>query len=138
MKRIWYYGVLVAIALFVASMAVLWRDNTASAESDELTSAAATVFLVFIVCGPSLLAKQVFGMLGPVEQSSKERRRLRAKLKAITAEHREAKEAIGNIVHWHAWYVAEYEHMRNAYTRAYNENVGKPQENPYVAKRWAG
>jgi cell shape-determining protein MreC len=135
MKRFWYYGLLIAIALFVSSMAVLWRDNTASEDSNDLTSAASVVFLVFVVCGPGLLAKQVFGMLVPVEQYAKERRRLRAELKAVNAAHKEAEQAIKDIERLHNWYLGASKMMVHSYERAYNENASKPHDNPYTKKR---
>lgn len=139
MKRFWYAALLIGIALFVISMALLWRDNTASEDSDELTTWASAIFLVFVVCGPGLLAKQVFGMLVPVEELAKNRRRLLREIKRAEEIRVKAAAAKTRIQNWYAWYVQESSRMRSIYTLAYRETSGKNTtqshehkvENPY-------
>lgn len=131
MKRFWYYALLIGIALFVMSMALLWRDNTASEDSNDLTNTASAVFLVFVVCGPGLLAKQVFGMLVPVEELAKNRRRLLREIKNAEAIRSSAVAAKTRLQTWYAWYVQESSRMRSIYLLAYKEAGGKAKENPY-------
>ena len=139
MKRFWYGALLIGIALFVGSMALLWRDNTASEDSDQLTTWASAVFLVFVVCGPGLVAKWVFGSLIPVEELAKNRRRLLRESRRAEELRAKAATAKARIQNWYAWYVQETTRMRNIYLLAYREASGKNTthrrdqrtENPY-------
>ena len=139
MKRFWYAALLIGIALFVGSMALLWRDNTASEDSDTLTTWASAIFLVFVVCGPGLVAKWVFGNLIPVEELAKNRRRLLRESKRAEDIRVKAVAAKTRIQNWYAWYVQESTRMRSIYTLAYREASGKSPnttppgkvENPY-------
>lgn len=131
MNRFWYYLLLIGIALFVLSMGLLWRDNTAAEDSNDLTSIAAAVFLVFVVCGPGLLAKQVFTLLVPVESHAKNRRRLLREIRKAELVRSKAAAAKAQVQNWYAWYLQESNRMRNIYLLAYREAGGTKQENPY-------
>lgn len=131
MNRYWYYALLVAIALFVASMAVLWRDNTATDNTNDLTTWAATIFLLCVVCGPGLLAKQVFTLLVPVEQHAKNCRRLLREISRAETAREQAAATKTRIQTLFAWAGQEATRMRAIYLLNYKEAGGKKAENPY-------
>ncbi len=131
MKRFWYYALLTGIALFVISMALLWRDNTATEDSDNLTNLASATFLVFVVCGPGLLAKQVFGMLVPVEELAKNRRRLLREIKNAEEIRSKAAATKARLQLAYHFYEQESTRMRSIYLLSYKEAGGKSKENPY-------
>jgi hypothetical protein len=131
MKRLWYYLLLTGIALFVLSMAVLWHDNTATEDTSPIATWAAAIFLAFMVCGPSLLAKQLFTLLVPVEALAKNRRRLKREIAKAEATQTKAKEEKTRIQSWHGWYVQESNKMRSIYLLNYKEAGGRKAENPY-------
>ncbi len=134
MRRTIYYALIGGIVIFVMSMALLWRDNTASEDSDALTTWASAIFLVFVVCGPGLLAKQVFGMLVPVEELAKNRRRLLRESKRAEEIRVKAVAAKTRIQNWYAWYVQESGRMRSIYLLAYREASGKNTTRPRELK----
>lgn len=139
MRRVIYYALIVGIVIFVVSMALLWRDNTASEETDSLTNWASAIFLVFVVCGPGLLAEKVFATLVPVEELAKNRRRLLRERKRAEEIRVKAVAAKTRIQNWYAWYVQESSRMRSIYLLAYREASNKngtqsreqKVENPY-------
>lgn len=133
-KRLWFYALLVGIALFVGSMALLWRDNTATDDTDVLTSWASAIFLVFVVCGPGLVARKTFDVMVPVEELAKNRRRLLREIKRAEAARNNAVQEKSRLQTWYAWYVQESNRMRSIYMLAYKEAGGKGVENPYVSE----
>lgn len=134
-SRVWFAVLLLGSAAFVLSMALLWRDNTASEDTDALTSWAAAIFLAIAVAGPGLLAKTVFASLVLAEMHAKERRRLLREIKHAEAIKEQAVTAIRHIQNWTSWHRQESNRMRSIYTLAYQEaraqrtRVGV--ENPY-------
>lgn len=126
----WYYLTLTAIALFVMSMAVLWHDNTATDDTSPIATWAAAIFLAFMVCGPSLLAKQLFTLLVPVERLAKNRRRLKREIAKTEGTRAKAKADKARIQSWHAWYEQESSRMRSIYMLKYKEAGGR-KANPY-------
>lgn len=138
-KRIWFALLLILIAVFVVSMALLWQDNTASEDTSTLANWASAIFLSITVAGPGLLAKAVFEHLVPAEAHAKNRRRLLREIKRAEAIRQKAVDAIRQIQNWHSWYVQEANRMRSIYTLAYREASGKSPntthpgkvENPY-------
>lgn len=131
MKRLWYYLVLLVIALLVVSMAILWRDNTATEDTSTLTSWASAIFLCAVVCGPGLLAKALFAQLVPAQAHAKNRRRLLREIKRAQTASSAAAALIKNIQMWHSWWTQEAKRMRNLYSLAYREAGGK-KDNPYA------
>lgn len=131
MNRVTYYLLIIGIAVFVLSMALLWQDNTATDNANDLTSWAAATFLVFVVCGPGLLAKHIFTLLVPVEQHAKNRRRLQREIKHAEETRRGAAATKTRLQLVYAWYQQEAERMRSIYTLNYKEAGGRRAENPY-------
>jgi hypothetical protein len=131
MNRYWYYALLLAIAAFVISMAVLWRDNTATDSKNDLTNWAATIFLLCVVCGPGLLAKQVFTLLVPVEQHAKNRRRLLREISRAETTREQAAATKTRIQLLRAWWEQERDCMHAIYMLNYKEAGGTKTENPY-------
>lgn len=134
-KRLWLALLLVGIAAFVISMALLWRDNTASEDTDALSTWAAAVFLSIAVAGPGLLAKAVFANLVPAEAHAKNRRRLLREITRAEAIRKKAAEELRQMESWRSWYLQEANRMRSIYTLAYNEARAKKTrvvENPYA------
>jgi hypothetical protein len=130
-----YPIVLVVIALLVISTALLWRDNTASEDTDTLTTWASAIFLSIAVTGPGLLAKAVFALLVPAEAHAKNRRRLLREIKRAETIRQKAAEKLQRLQDWHSWYVQEANRMHSIYLLAYHEarakNARTRVENPY-------
>lgn len=133
MNRLWYSLVLLTIALLVVSMAILWRDNTASEDTSTLTSWAGAIFLCAVVCGPGLLAKALFAQLVPAQAHAKNRRRLLREIKRAQTASSAAAARITNIQLWHSWWTQEANRMRNRYMLAYRE--ARKNDNPYANGR---
>src|SRR5439155_1554028 len=104
-------------------------------DADTLTSWASAIFLVFVVCGPGLLAKSLFSLLVPAEAHAKNRRRLLREIKRAETVRMTAIHEIRLLQNWHSWYVQEANRMRAIYTLAYREASGKtPDTTPEAEK----
>lgn len=128
----WFSLVVASIALLALSIAILRHDETSVEASSGLSNWSSTIFLLFVTLGPGLLAKHVLTALLPVEQLSKNIRRLRHLIKRAHATRARAIKELDRISLWQAYWDQESEQITATYLLEYR--LQEPG-NPYTTGR---
>lgn len=127
----WFYLVVASIALLALSIAILRHDETSVEGSSGLSNWSGAIFLLFVTLGPGLLAKHVLTALLPVEQLSKNIRRLRRLIKRAHVTQARAIRELDRISLWQAYWDQESEQITATYLLEYR--LQEPGPNPYAS-----